>query len=174
MEEIQQAHHEHTILQGIIARHEGYMFTLRGWLLAIIGGLLAAYYTENIIIHVYVLRIALVVVALMFLYVELQHMNVVQAVVERVIELEKSIADSRKSKSQPVVDWYDGPKVCEACKEGANRHWPRTRGMTFVLNQSFYIMVIIVILIATLWLPPKQESTPPTVKAVQNETKDNN
>jgi hypothetical protein len=42
MDEAQQAHHELDRLQGIIARHESHMFALRGWLLAIVGGLLAA------------------------------------------------------------------------------------------------------------------------------------
>ncbi len=167
MKEIEQAFHEHTILQEIIARHEGHMFSLRGWLLAIIGGLLAAYYTENILIHVSMLAIALLLVTLMFLYVELQHMNVVEAVGERVVELEKTIVASRDPNNQSGTGWYDGPKVCEACREGANRHWPKTGKMTFVLNQPFYFMVIAVILFATLWLPPKQECTTPAVKTVQ-------
>jgi hypothetical protein len=48
MEEIEQAHRELERLQGIITRHEEHMFTLRGWLLTVVGGLLAAYYTDNI------------------------------------------------------------------------------------------------------------------------------
>ena len=161
MEEMEQAHREHEILQGIITRHEGHMFTLRGWLLFIVGGLLAAYYTENILIDKLVLQIALVVITLLFLFVELQHMNVVEAVVDRVVELEKEIADSRQSISQGSVGWYHGPKVTEACNKGAERFLPRRRGMTFVLNQPFYIVVILVILFATLWMPRKQEETPP-------------
>jgi len=41
MDEMQQAHHELDRLQGIITRHEGFQFTIRGWLLTIVGALLA-------------------------------------------------------------------------------------------------------------------------------------
>ena len=166
MDEIQQAHHELDRLQGIITRHEGHMFALRGWLLAIVGGLLAAYYTENIDMNGLVLRFALLVVALLFLVVESRHVNLVEAVVERVTVLEKGIADSRRSTSQPCVGWYDGPRVSEACQEGANRWWPR-RGMTFVLNQPFYFVVILTIFFATVSLPQKGEATPPPVPTEQ-------
>lgn len=48
MDEMEQANHELDRLRGIIARHEGHVFILRGWLIANVGGLLAVYYTDNI------------------------------------------------------------------------------------------------------------------------------
>ena len=166
MNEIQQAHHELDRLQGIITRHEGHMFTLRGWLLTVVGGLLAAYYTNNIEMSEVVLRVALPVIALLFLVVESRHANLVEAVVERVTALEKRIADSRQLTGQAGVGWYDGPRVSEACQEGANRWWPR-HGMTFALNQAFYLVVILIILLVTVSLPPKARSAPSQVPTVQ-------
>ena len=131
MDEIQQAHHELDRLQGIITRHEGHIFALRGWLLPVVGGLLAAYYTDNIDMSDRVLRLALPTIVLLFLIVETRHVNLVEAVVERVTTLEKRIADSRRSGKQ--IGWYDGPRVSEVCQDGANRWWPR-QGMTFVLQ----------------------------------------
>ena len=164
MDEMEQAHHELDRLQGIISRHEGHMFALRGWLLAIVGGLLAAYYTDNIDMSVLVLRIALPMVALLFLIVESRHVNLVEAVAERASTLEKRIADSRRSGIQ--VGWYDGPRVSKVCKDGANRWWPR-RGMTFVLNQPFYIVVILIIILTTVSLPSKRESARPQAPTTQ-------
>jgi uncharacterized membrane protein len=166
MDETEQAHHELDRLQGIVTRHEGHMFALRGWLLAIVGGLLASYYTENIVISGLVLRIALLMVVLLFLIVESRHVNLVEAVVERASALEKRIVDSRQSAGQASVGWYDGPRVSEACQDGANRWWPR-RGMTFVLNQPFYLVVILIIILVTVSLPLKRTSAPPQAQAAQ-------
>ena len=160
MDEVEQAHHELGRLQGIISRHEGHMFALRGWLLAIVGGLLAAYYTENIFMDELLLQISLFVVVLLFLVVETRHVNLVEAVVERVADVERQIAASRLPDGGHKTGWYDGPKVNDACQEGAHRRWPR-RGMTFVLNQPFYLVVILVILLATITLPAKLENGQP-------------
>ncbi len=46
------------------------MFTLRGWLLTVAGGLLAAYYTGNIQLDAAAMRVGLPLVALLFLFVE--------------------------------------------------------------------------------------------------------
>lgn len=170
MDEMQQAHNELGLLQGIITRHEGHMFALRGWLLVIVGGLLAAYYTANIDMSAVVLRSALLAITLLFLIVESRHVNLVEAVVERVIVIEKNIIDSRRPDSQPAVGWYDGPRVSEACQEGANRWWPRNR-MTFVLNQPFYFVVIVIVVFTTVSLPQKQAATPPSVSTVQPDQK---
>lgn len=166
MDEAQQAHHELERLQGIITRHESHMFVLRGWLLAIVGGLLAAYYTNNIDMSELVLRIALLIIVLLFLVVESRHVNLVEAVVERVTALEKRIVDSRQSADQTRVGWYDGPRVSEACRDGANRWWPR-RGMTFVLNQPFYLVVILIVVLTTVSLPSKRELGPPQAPTAQ-------
>jgi len=170
MDETQQAHHELDRLQGIVSRHESHMFALRGWLLAVIGGLLAAYYTANIDMSALVLRVALVGTVLLFLIVESRHVNLIEAVVERAGAIEKLIRDSRRSEGQPVIGWYDGPKVSESCQDGANRWWPRS-GMTFVLNQPFYLVVIMIIVFTTISLPPKHLSTSATVSSEQSDHK---
>ncbi len=167
MDEIAQAHHELDRLQGIITRHEGHMFTLRGYLLTVVGGLLAAYYTNNIEMSEAMLRIILPGIALLFLIVESRHANLVEAVVERATALERRIAGSRQSTGQAGVGWYDGPRVSEACQEGANRWWPRN-GMTFVLNRAFYLVVILIIIVATVSLPPRVKPTPPPVPTAQS------
>ena len=170
MDEIEQAHHELDRLQGIITRHEGHMFALRGWLLAIVGGLLASYYTDSIVMSELVLRIALLMIVLLFLVVESRHVNLVETVVERVTALEKRIVESRQPAGQASVGWYDGPRVSEACENGANRWWPR-RGMTFVLNQPFYVAVILIIIIITVSLPLKRPSAPPQAQTAQPDQK---
>src|SRR5262245_43019540 len=158
MDEIQEAHHELDRLQGIITRHEGFIFTLRGWLLTVVGGLLAAYYTNNIAISEVVVKIALPGIAVLFLLIESRHANLVEAVVERIAALEKRIGGARERKTGELgVGWYDGPKVSETCQKGANRWWPRP-GMTFVLNSAFYVVVILIIVFATVSLPPKGRS----------------
>jgi hypothetical protein len=148
---MQQAHHELDRLQGIITRHEGHMFALRGWLLTVIGGLLAAYYTRNIAITETTMRIGLPIIAVLFLFIESRHENLVEAVVERALNLEKLIASSRKS---GATGWYDGPRVSEVCAEGAGRWWPRG-GMTFVLYRPFYLVVILIVIVTTIGLPKR-------------------
>jgi uncharacterized membrane protein len=166
MDELQQAHHELDRLQGIITRHEDHMFALRGWLLVIVGGLLTAYYTANVDMGAVMLRIALVLIALLFLVVESRHVNLVEAVVERVAAVETQIATANMLQRDGSLlrGWYDGPRVNEACQDGAGRWWPRG-GMTFILNQPFYIVVIVIIVLTTVSLPPKQGAT---VRAVPN------
>lgn len=166
MDEMQQAHHELERLQGIITRHEGHMFALRGWMLVIVGGLLTTYYTSNIVMSEFVLRIFLLMITLLFLLVESRHVNLVEAVVERATAIEKQIEDSRLSEGQHVIGWYEGPKVSEACLEGAKRWWPHT-GMTFILNQPFDLVVIVIVLFAAIWLPPKQVATSSPVPTAQ-------
>ncbi|MDH4233644.1 MAG: hypothetical protein OEV15_00715 [Gallionella sp.] len=157
MDDIEQAHHELDRIQGIITRHEGHMFALRGWLLTIVGGLLAAYYTNNIQIPEYVIRLGLPSIALLFLFVESRHANLVEAVVERATKLEKLITISRVTIDEANNGWYDGPKVSQACEDGAKRLWPR-EGMTFILYRPFYLVVILIILFTTFSLPQKGET----------------
>ncbi len=82
MEEMEQAHHELDRLESIITRHEGFILTMRSWLLAIIGGLLAAYYTDNVSMSKPLLGGALMAIAMLFLVVELKHVNLIEALVE--------------------------------------------------------------------------------------------
>jgi hypothetical protein len=166
MDEMEQAHHELDRLQGIITRHEGFMFTLRGWLLAIIGGLLAAYYTDNVEMSKPILGIALVLIVVLFLVVESRHVNLVEAVVERATGLEQLIVKSRRDRDQTATGWYEGPKVSEACQDGASRRWPRS-GMTFALNQPFYLVVVLVVVVTTASLPAKRSSAPTPAAASQ-------
>lgn len=166
MDEIQEAHHELDRLQSIITRHESHMFTLRSWLLAIVGGLLAAYYTNNIDMSALVLRAALLTIVVLFLVVESRHVNLVEAVVDRAAALERLIMDSRQSAVLARGGWYDGPRVSEACQNGANRWWPR-RGMTFVLYQPFYFVVVLVVVLTTVSLPSKREPVPTKAAAEQ-------
>jgi len=119
-----------------------------------LSALLAAYYTNNIAVSQVVLRAALALVALLFFVLESRHANLVEAVVERVAVVEKRIADARQPTGQASGGWYDGPKVSDACQEGVNRWWPRP-GMTLMLNLTFYLIVILIILLATVSLPPK-------------------
>jgi hypothetical protein len=150
---MEQAHHELERLQGIITRHEEHMYVLRGWLLAIIGGLLAAYYTESIDLTPSLLRIALLAVVALFLVLESRHVNLVEAVVERAEQVERQIRHHRDAPGHD--DWYDGPRVSEACRDGAKRKWPKA-GMTFLLNQWFYIAVLVVVIATTVSLPAKR------------------
>lgn len=157
MDEMQQAHHELDRIQGIITRHEGHLITLRGWLLAIIGGLLAAYYTANIDMSALMLRAALLLITLLSLFVESRYVNLIEAVVERAEVIERGIRDARAGNGEPAVGWYDGPRVCAVCGEGVSRWWPRS-GMTFVLNQPFYVVVILIVVLTTVSLPARQDA----------------
>ena len=69
MEQFEEAQHELDRLQDIVTRHEGFIFTLRGWLLTVIGGVLAAYYTGNIHLSMAVVRASLPTIAVLFLVV---------------------------------------------------------------------------------------------------------
>lgn len=155
MDPMEQAHKELDRLQGVINRHEGHMMALRGWLLAILGGLLAAYYTENIDLDATLLRVALLVVVAVFLVLESRHVNLVEAVVERATKVEEQIRHDRESPQD--TPQYDGPRVGEACLDGARRKWPKS-GMTFLLNQWFYIAVVLVVIVTTVSLPAKRPS----------------
>lgn len=157
MDDIELALHELDRIQGIVTRHEGHMFALRGWLLTVVGGLLAAYYTDNIQIDVYLIKLGLPSIVLLFLFVESRHANLVEAVVERATQVEKLMAISRETMDEANTGWYDGPKVSQACENGARRLWPR-EGMTFILYRPFYLVVILIILFATFSLPQKGEA----------------
>ena len=135
MDETEQAHRELERLQGIIDRHEGHIFTLRGWLITVIGALIAAYYAENIHLNDLALRIALPLVALLFIVMELRHINIVEAVAGRATVVEKGLADARRAANANC--WYDGPLVSETCKDGAERLRPRN-GMTLRLYAPVY------------------------------------
>jgi hypothetical protein len=152
MHEIETAHLELERLQGVITRHEAHMFSLRGWLLTVVGGLLAAYYTDNIALHETWVRVGLPTVALLFLIVESRHANIVEAVVERAGRVESLIRAAHRSGTVTTAHWYDGPKVNEACEQGANR-WVPHHGMTLIMNLPFYLIVILVIVILTVSLP---------------------
>jgi len=170
MDEMQQAHQELDRLQAIISRHESHMFALRGWLLAIVGGLLAAFYTDSIDMSALLLRIALLTIALLFLLVESRHVNLTEAVVERAEAVEQQITAARGSGKQAQGGWYDGPKVSEACRAGALRWWPR-RGMTFLLNLPFYFVVLLIIVMTTLSLPSKRLAEPPPASVTMSPQK---
>src|SRR3712207_2933348 len=137
MDEMEQAQRELDRLEGIVTRHEAHMFALRGWLLAVAGGLLAAYYTANILVSEILMRLTLPAVVFLFLFLEVRHANLVEAVVERSAKLEKLIAKSRQTGS----GWYDGPKVNEACEDGAKR-WLPHKGMTWMFYWPFYAVVL--------------------------------
>jgi hypothetical protein len=152
MDDTEQAHRELERLQGIIDRHEGHIFTLRGWLITVIGALIAAYYAENIHLDDLALRVALPVVALLFIVMELRHINIVEAVASRATVVEKGLAAARQAASPGW--WYDGPKVSETCKEGADRLRPRG-GMTLRLYAPVYGVIIAIIVIAMIFLPSR-------------------
>jgi hypothetical protein len=154
MHEIDQALSELDRLQEIVTRHEGHMFALRGWLLAVVGGLLAAYYTDNVQMSVVELRVALLAVPVLFLLLELRHVNLIEAVVERAGDVESMIAAARGPSGLPAVGWYRGPKINETCRGGAHRWWPRS-GMTFVLNLPFYVVVLSIIIVTAVSLPTR-------------------
>jgi hypothetical protein len=78
------------------------MFTVRSWLLTVVGGLLAAYYTDNIEMKECLLWVALPLVTLLFLFVETRHLNLIEAVVKRGGEIEQRIVTSRKVPNQLV------------------------------------------------------------------------
>ena len=160
MNDMEQAKNELDRIQEIIARHEGHMATLRGWLLAIIGGLLAGFYTENIEIGPWELRVALLGITALFLWVETRHVNLIDAVIERSIAVEEAIQIARRDKLAP--GWYNGPKVAEACRDGATRGLLPENKMTWKLNLPFYLVVIIVIGLTVVELPQKSKAAAST------------
>ena len=140
MDEMEQAHHELNRIQEIIARHEGHMFSLRGWLFAALAGVLAAYYSNAL--ELTLVKLLVVITALIFasVYAELRHVILVDAVVTRSGEVERKIADARSkaSDANPRPGWYDGPKVHETCGKAVKKMIPQL-GMTLVLNMFFYL-----------------------------------
>jgi len=152
MEQVEEAQHELDRIQGIITRHEGFLFTIRGWLITVVGGLLIAYYTDNIVMSDLAMKIALVSVTFLFWIVESQHINLIESVVERAEVIEKQIASWRQPGVEPAR--YDGPRVCEACEKGVKR-WRPINKMTLQLNLRFYFVVAAIIIVVSVWLPPK-------------------
>src|SRR5258708_30084218 len=122
MDDMDQATKELDRIQEIIARHEGKMDTLRGWLLEIIGALLGGYYTANIEISPLELRAALIGITVLFFWVETRHVNLIDSVIERSTIVEKQIQEARKHQS--ATGWYDGPKVNETAGGGVKRGLP--------------------------------------------------
>ena len=155
MDETEQAHRELERLQGIIDRHEGHIFTLRGWLITVVGALIAAYYAENIHLNDLALRIALPVVALLFIVMELRHINMVEAVASRATAVESGLATARRAANPGC--WYDGPLVSETCRDGAERLRPRD-GMTLRLYAPVYGVIIAIIVFAMIFLPSRESA----------------
>jgi hypothetical protein len=153
MDETEEAVRELERLQSIIDRHEGHIFILRGWLITVVGAFIAAYYTENIHLNDLALRIALPVVALLFIVMELRHINIVEAVAGRASDVERGLAAARRAASADC--WYDGPKVSETCKDGAERLLPRA-GMTLRLYAPVYGVILAIIVLAVVFLPSRE------------------
>jgi len=151
MNETDQAFKEIEHLQEIISRHESHVFALRGWMLTVVGALLAAYYTNNIVIDVIYMRWGLPLVSVIFLLIEMQHNNLVEVIATRVLILEQNIYKARK---EGLLNWYDGPKIAECCRAGARRFLPVHR-MTFILNLPFYIATVLIILVISFTMPQK-------------------
>jgi hypothetical protein len=133
------------------------VFTIRGWMLTVIGALLAAYYTENITLDKIWVQIGLPVLAVLFLLVESRHANIVEAASGRATELENEMVAARHPDGTFKPAWYNGPKIGEICREASSRGWPRME-MTFFLNLPFYIVVIAVIVVVTIFLPERKEA----------------
>ena len=155
MDDLELAKTELDWIQEIIARHEGRMDTIRAWLLAIIGGLLAGYYTANIQISPLELRVALIGITILFLWVETRHVNLIDAVIERSTKVEREIQTARTHGTAP--GWYDGPKLNETAASGVKRRLPLNE-MTLKLNLPFYFVVAIVIGLTVVALPQKPKA----------------
>lgn len=154
MKVMEQAHHELERLQEVIGRHERHMFAVRGWFIAIVGGLLVALYSKHFNIDEAALQIALVLLAVLFIIIDSRHVNLIDAVVDRSGALEEKIREARGTGLEDGGRWYDGPLLSEACSQGVHR-WRPKEGMTFKLNLVFYCVVFIVVAVAAFLLPPK-------------------
>lgn len=151
MDEFEQAHHELSRIQTIIDRHEGAMFSLRGWLFAAMAGIVAAYYTMAVSLSLRSFVIALCTLVLAFLYAELRHVILVDAVVTRAGRVERMIQEARASVKKQ--GWYDGPKINKTCGDAVKQLVPEWR-MTLVLNLFLYVAIVIAVVVIVMLLPP--------------------
>ena len=152
MDQMEAAYRELDRIQEIISRHEGHIFSLRGWMLTVMGGLLAAYYTGNIHLQLWIVQLALPAIALLFLFLESRHMNLIESVVERAGTVEQQLREAKLSAGRKLR--YDGPRIGESCQVGAKRILPRLQ-MTLLLNSAFYIIVILISLVVAIGLPAR-------------------
>ena len=152
MDEMEQAYHELDRIQGIVDRHEGHMFSLRGWLFAALAGIVAAYYSTRLPVSLPEFVIVVVALIVSFIYAELRHVILVDALVARAGALEKMIIPAR-GPSASSSPWYDGPRINDVCDLAVRQVFP-SLNMTLLLNLFFYyaLMAAVIVLV---WLLPR-------------------
>jgi hypothetical protein len=150
--EMKTALHELDRIQVIVNRHEGHMFSLRGWLFAALAGVVAAYYSRGL--PASRVEFAFVVLALVvaFIYAELRHVILVDALVARAGAVEKMIVAARGTGASSLPQ-YDGPKVNEVCGIAVKERVFPKFDMTLVLNLYFYYALVAAALILVWMLP---------------------
>jgi len=152
MDEMTQAYHELDRIQGIVGRHEGHMFSLRGWLFATLAGIVAAYYSTRLPVSLPEFVIVVVALIVSFIYAELRHVILVDALVARAGTLEKMIiaAIGPSTSSSP---WYDGPRINDVCDVAVRQVFP-SLNMTLLLNLFFYYALLAAVIVL-VWLLPR-------------------
>jgi len=144
--------HELDRVQDIVTRHEGHMFSLRGWLFAALAGVVAAYYSSAISVSRVEFAIVVLALVMTFIYAEMRHVILVDALVARAGTVEKMIVAAREG-GLTMSPRYDGPKVNEVCGAAVKRILPKL-DMTLVLNLFFYYALVAAALII-VWLLPR-------------------
>ena len=144
--------HELDRIQDIVTRHESHMFSLRGWLFAALAGIVAAYYSSGLTVSRIEFAVVLLALVMTFIYAELRHVILVDALVARAGTVEQMIVAARES-GPSMLPRYDGPKVNEVCGLAVKRVLPKF-DMTLVLNLFFYYALVAAALIL-VWLLPR-------------------
>ena len=155
MDETDQANLEMDRIQRIISRHEGHIFSLRGWLFAAIAGSLAAYFSGNVPFGPGRFLLAIGGLVVIFLLVELRHIVLIDALVKRVGDVEILITRSRANGA--FTGWYDGPRVNTTCQQAMQLQnlLPRWR-MTLKQNLVYHLGLLAFAIALVALLPSRQ------------------
>ncbi|MDM0105009.1 hypothetical protein QTH97_08695 [Variovorax sp. J22R24] len=129
-------------LQTIIGRHEGQEYQVRGWLLVLLGGLVAALFSgDNSRLFVWAFLAVGCVLILAFFFMELMIRVPKRESIDRVASIERALRGEIA---------YDGPLICETLSGGPGTNPWRSiaRAEVKVLGVwSFYIPVLAIVLI---------------------------
>jgi len=130
-------------LQEIIARHENHEFRIKGWFVAIIGGLAVAIYSVHVPLDLWEYISVATVAAVSFWLWLLYHRDIVRLATERVSAIENSLRIETTITQLPMAIAYDGPKVAISLR----KRFPfRTLIRDLILDEQLFSPFIIAVL----------------------------
>jgi hypothetical protein len=146
-----QAHAELAALQEAIGRHEGQVFTIRSWLLAVLAGLIASAFTEKIELPAVIFLPASLAAIVLLGMLELDHRCIVRHAINRHRAVEGLLQLGLKA-ANAANPGYTGSAISEHLALPTS--WSdRFREFRIHFNLSFYLALALAVAAIGIYLP---------------------